>query len=119
MRLNDLPFVMLRCLVLTILIEGVFAFLLGVRTRRGQLTVLLANVMTNPLVVSLNVLFTFCFGHVGYVASTAVLEAAAFTAEALVYRRDKPCRMNPFLLSALPNGGSYLSGLLLNSIVYK
>ena len=36
-------------LALTVAIEAAFAFVSGVRTRRGQLVVLLANLITNPL----------------------------------------------------------------------
>lgn len=106
------------CLALTILLEGAAAFLLGVRTLHGQTTVLLANVMTNPLVVSLNILMTARFGQAGYYGSLVVLEAAAFLAEALVYRRDPPCRRNPFLLSLLLNGFSFLTGLVLDLILF-
>ena len=106
------------CLGLTIALEAAAAFLLGVRTLHGQTTVLLANIMTNPLVVSLNVLAAMYFGRAGYYGSLVVLEAAAFLAEALVYRRDPPCRRNPFLLSALLNGFSYLSGVVLNHFLY-
>ena len=106
------------CLALTIVLEAAAAFLLGVRTKHGQITVLLANIMTNPLVVSLNALMTFRFGPAGYYGSVVVLEAAAFLAEAFVYRRDPPCRRNPFLLSLLLNGFSFLTGVVLNHILY-
>ena len=116
MLLKELPVTMLRCLSLTILTEGLAAFLLGVRSLRGQATVLLCNVLTNPLLVSLNVLFTFYFGRTGYWCSLAVLEAAAFLAEAAVYRWMPPCRKHPLFLSAVLNGCSFLFGLLWNFI---
>ena len=114
MLLSELPLMMLRCLGLTILVEGVAAFCLGVRSARGQAVVLLCNVMTNPLVVSLNVLCTFLCGRAGYWCSLAFLEIAAFLAEAAVYRKNAPCRMHPFLLSAVLNGCSFLFGLVWN-----
>ena len=116
MLLNELPAVMLRCLAVTALVEALAAFGLGVRSVRGQIIVLLCNVLTNPLVVSLNVLFTFYFGRVGHWCSLLVLEAAAFTSEAAVYRALPPCRKNPFFLSAVLNGSSFLIGLLWNQI---
>lgn len=116
MLLNELPLTMLRCLAVTILAEGLLAFCLGVRTVRGQAVVLLSNVLTNPLVVSLNVLCTFYGGRVGYWCSLLFLEAAAFLAEAAVYRQHKPCPKNPFLLSAVLNGCSFLCGLVWNII---
>ena len=117
MLLNALPVTMLRCLAVTILAEGVPAFFLGVRSVRGQAVVLLSNIMTNPLVVSLNVLCTFYYGRIGYWCSLAVLEAAAFLAEAAVYRRNPPCGKNAFLLSAVLNGCSFLCGLVWNILV--
>lgn len=102
------------CLAATIVIEGVLAWLLGVRAKRGQLTVLMVNMMTNPLVVSIHLFCAMHFGRTGDIVSTVVLEAAAFLAEALLYRRDPPCGRNPFLLSGLLNAGSFLTGVLLN-----
>ena len=114
MLLSELPLTMARCLGLTILTEGAAAFCLGVRSARGQTVVLLSNILTNPLVVSLNVLCTFRFGRAGYWCSLAFLEIAAFLAEAAVYRKNAPCRKNPFFLSAVLNGSSFLLGLVWN-----
>ena len=114
MLLNALPRTMLRCLAVTVFTEGVAAYCLGVRSGRGQAVVLLSNVMTNPLVVSLNVLCTFYFGQSGYWCSLLFLETAAFFAEAAVYRKHAPCGRNPFLLSAVLNGISFLCGLIRN-----
>lgn len=113
MLLNELPLEMARCLALTIALEGTLGFVLGVRSVRGQAVLLLANVLTNPLVVSLNVTCTFLFGRVGYWASIAVLESAAFAAEALVYRQNPPCGRNPFLLSAALNACSLGAGWII------
>ncbi|MCR5485342.1 MAG: hypothetical protein K6F09_07085 [Clostridiales bacterium] len=117
MLISELPAVMARCLVVTILSEGVLAFLLGVRSPKGQSVVLLSNVMTNPLAVSLNVLFTFLYGRFGYWCSLLFLEAAVFFAEAAVYRSHKPCKRNPFILSAVLNGSSFLIGIIWNNII--
>ena len=114
MLLSELPFTMLRCLALTVLVESAAAFCLGVRSVRGQVVVLLCNVLTNPLVVSLNVLCTWVFGRVGYWCSLLCLEIAAFAAEAAVYRKNVPCSKNPFVLSAVLNGSSFLLGLVWN-----
>ena len=117
MLLNALPVTMLRCLGLTVLAEGCAAYTLGVRTVWGQITVLLCNVLTNPLVVSLNVLCAFYGGRVGYWSSLAVLEVFALLAEAAVYRKLPPCSRHPLLLSAVLNGCSFLLGLIWNIIL--
>ncbi|MBQ7542584.1 MAG: hypothetical protein IJT44_09880 [Clostridia bacterium] len=116
MLLNELPVTMLRCLGITILTEGLAGYLLGVRSVRGQAIVLLNNVMTNPLVVSLGVLCTYRFGRAGYWCGLPVLEAAAFAAEAAVYRKNAPCPRDPLLLSAVLNGCSFLTGLVWNLV---
>ncbi len=116
MLLNALPVTMLRCLAVTILAEGALAFCLGVRSGRGQAVVLLSNIMTNPLVVSLNVLCTFYCGRAGYWFSLLCLEIAALFAEAAVYRKHEPCSIHPLALSAVLNGSSFLCGLIWNFI---
>ena len=52
MTLEHLPLIMLRAFALTVLVECAAAWCLGVRDCYSQMIVILANLMTNPLVVS-------------------------------------------------------------------
>ena len=68
-------------LALTLILEGLLALLWGVKDRRDWLLLILVNVVTNPIVVSLHHLLG------GGIALTAGLEAAAVVSEWLAYRR--------------------------------
>lgn len=118
MRINDIPLVMLYCLGSTILIEGALAFLCGVRRRADQLIVLLVNVLTNPLLVSIGYLILFRFGRAGYNIATGVMEISVVFVEGWIYSRFLPDRKHPFLLSMFLNAGSFLIGLGLNHLIF-
>ena len=51
MSLNNLPLILVRCLLLTIIIELVVALILSVRDKKDILNIILVNVLTNPVVV--------------------------------------------------------------------
>lgn len=118
MRINDIPLVMLYCLGCTIVIEGTLAFLWGVRKAADQLIVLLVNVLTNPLLVSLGYLVLFRFGRTGYNIATAAMEIAVVFVEGWIYKVFLSRQKHPFLLSLFLNAGSFLIGMGLNYIIF-
>lgn len=118
MRINDIPLVMLYCLCSTVVIEGVLAFLWGVRRAADQLVVLLANVLTNPLLVSVGYWILFRFGTRGYNIGTAVMEVLVVLTEGWIYKRILTQQKHPFVLSLLCNAGSFLIGLGLNALIF-
>ena len=118
MRINDIPLVMLYCLGSTILIEGLLAFLAGVRKRGDQLIVLLVNVLTNPLLVSTGYLVLLRFGSTGYDIATAVMEIAVVFVEDFIYKTFLTDRKHPFLLSLFLNAGSFLIGQGFNYLIF-
>ena len=86
MLINDFPLIMLRCLLLTVVIECAAAFVLGIRKAADQLVVALANVLTNPVVVVTSTLVGLFCGRTAYFIALALLEISAVLVEALVYR---------------------------------
>ena len=118
MRINDIPLVMLYCLGSTIVIEGLLALLCGVRKWADQLIVLLVNVLTNPLLVSVGYLILFRFGTTGYDIATAVMEVTVVFVEGWIYKKFLTDRKHPFLLSLILNAGSFLIGMGLNAIIF-
>ncbi len=97
----------------TLLLETAAALALGIRQRRDLLLVLLVNVLTNPVVVLTLNLFLLA-GQTPPWYLVAILETAAVTIEALLYRsRLEYRRIHPFLLSLILNSISYIGGLLL------
>lgn len=99
-----------RSLLLTLGLEGVFGLIWGIRGRRDWLLLLLVNVVTNPIVVTLY----YCVRG-GWVV-TVVLEVAAVLTEWLAYRKWGRTTHPAFLFALCANCFSYFSGLLINLI---
>ena len=117
MIINDLPFIMLKCLFFTILIEIVVGLIIGIRNKRDFLNIVLVNVFTNPLVTSIPVLIYINFRYTPYIISLILLEIFAFVSEGLIYKKTLVYkRINPFIISLILNLSSYLIGLLINNL---
>ena len=99
-------------LALTLLLESAVSLLWGVKGKRDWLLLLLANVVTNPIVVTLHY---FVSSHWMFVL---VLEVSAVLAEWLAYRKWSKTIRPAFLFSLCANCFSYFSGLLLNHFVF-
>ena len=103
-------------LVVTELVELAVALGLGFRRPRECLLVLLANCVTNPLVVLLSYLALF-HTTLPMVPVVAVLELWAVATEGLCYRWCGMASRQACLLTVTANGVSYLSGLALNYLM--
>ena len=66
---------------LTLILESIFGLIWGVKGKRDWLLLLLVNVVTNPIVVTLH----YCVSS--FWAVTLVLEIGAVLAEWLAYRK--------------------------------
>ena len=99
----------LFCLALTLAIELLLALLWGLR---GQDLILcaLANLLTNPAVVLLNLIFPVPW-------FLLLLECAAVGVEGLVYLLCARRIRAPFLFSLWANGCSFGLGLVIGGIV--
>ena len=118
MNINELPLIMLICLSSTIVIELIMSLLLGIRNKKDILNVILVNIMTNPLVVSILMYITYnrLFNTT---ISIIILEILVILTEGFIYKKvltfDK---INPYVLSLILNISSYFIGGLLNNIIY-
>lgn len=118
MNINELPLIMLICLISTIVIEHIMSLLLGIRNKKDILNVILVNIMTNPLVVSILMYITYnrLFNTT---ISIIILEILVILTEGFAYKKvltfDK---INPYVLSLILNISSYFIGGLLNNIIY-
>lgn len=118
MNINELPLIMLICLISTIVIEHIMSLLLGIRNKKDILNVILVNIMTNPLVVSILMYITYnrLFNTT---ISIIILEILVILTEGFTYKKvltfDK---INPYVLSLILNISSYFIGGLLNNIIY-
>ena len=116
MRLVDLPYVMARCLILTVLIETLIAFILGYR-KKDLINVILVNVMTNPIVVMIPVYFNVKYGIVERNIALGILEVVTLFVEGFIYYKFLERRkINPFLLSLILNFSSYIAGVIINNL---
>lgn len=105
-------------LLLTELFELAVAALLGVRSRRDFLLVLLVNLATNPLV---GILFDGVWLFSGRMPPWYLIlfaEAAAVAAEALLYRgRLQYQKLPPVFFSLILNLISYTGGVLVGQLI--
>lgn len=114
--LNDLPFLMLKCLLITITIEIIVAIILKIR-KGDLLIVLLVNTLTNPLLVSLNVMIGILYGKIYYYVTLIILEILVLFIEGYIYKKVIDYRrINPYKISFILNMGSYFIGELINII---
>ena len=117
MNLNLLPYYMVRCLVCTIILEIIIAFILGVRNKRDLLNIVLVQVLTNPVVVSVPILIFILYGFRPYRVVFYSLEVITVIVEGFIYYKVLDYKkLNPFLLSLILNLGSYLIGEVINYI---
>ena len=104
---------MLIALICTLVLETGMAWALGVRKREDLGIVLLANLLTNPVVSVLPTAAAFCLGYKAFGPVTAAAEAGAVLAEGLVYGKLLSFRrIHPLLLSFILNLGSFFAGVL-------
>ncbi len=99
-------------LLLTLVLEGLFGLIWGIKGKRDWLLLLIVNVVTNPIVVTLH----YCVSSFWVV--TLVLEIAAVLAEWLAYRRWGRTTHPAFLFALCANCFSYFSGLLINYFIW-
>lgn len=98
-------------LALTLLLEGLFGLIWGIKGKRDWILLLLVNVVTNPIVVTLHYCVSTFWGF------TIVLEVFAVVAEWLAYRKWGRSTGPALLFSLCANCFSYFSGLLINFVL--
>ena len=99
-------------LLLTLVLEEVFALIWGLRGWRERAVVALVNLLTNPAVVLLYHLSTSLWG-MSAVWATLVLECAAVAVEWQCYKRCSEQLKHSFLFALLANVISYSIGCIL------
>lgn len=118
MIINDLPFIMLRCLILTIIIELLVAIAIKIKNKRDLLNVVLVNILTNPIVVTISVYFNYKHGLLERNIVLVILEIVTIIGEGYIYKKTLNYKkINPFLIAIILNGASYLIGEVINYVV--
>ena len=102
----------IRPLLLTIILEGIAAYIMGLRSFRELILTALVNIITNPMLVYLSLFLMYYEGiQTGTVLTYLVLEPLVIIIEFLIYKRCLKGR-NCLLLSFTLNIVSILGGLL-------
>lgn len=120
MYISEIPIMMVRCLIITIFMEILVALLLGIRNNKDILNIILVNILTNPLVVTIPIYFEYKYGLVAKNISLSLLELFALLSEGLIYQKFlKYKKINGYIVSLLLNISSYLVGVIINLIIYS
>ena len=119
MILLNLPKIMIICLICTIIKECLVSFILRVKSKKDYLNIILVNILTNPLVVSISVLIQVTQGIKIKNISLIILEILAFITEGLIYHKYLDYKkINGFILSLILNISSYSIGLVINQLIW-
>ncbi len=120
MIINDIPIIMIRCLLCTIIIEVLVALVLKVKNKKDVINIILVNILTNPIVVIIPIFIAFNYGIQYQKITLYILEVVTVIVEGFIYLKVlNHKRINPFLLSLVLNLSSYLIGLLINNIIWE
>lgn len=115
MDLSNLPFIMIRCLLLTIIIELVVGLILGIRDKKDIINIMLVNVITNPIVVITPIIVYLRFGYKFEIITLIILEILTIIVEGLIYRKTlRYNKINLILFSLVLNTCSYFIGEIIN-----
>lgn len=103
-------------LLLTLVLECGFFFIVGKSDKKDLLLLVLVNVLTNPLVVLTFWLiqsYTYWNAYIVLV----VLEVLAVVVEGGYYKKFGESFKRPFLFALAANAFSFLSGLLIQQVI--
>ena len=108
---------MIKCLICTIIIEVLVAIILKIKNKKDLINVVLVNILTNPLVVSIPILVLVKYGYSARMKCLLLLEILTVITEGLIYLRLFNYRkINPFIVSLILNLSSYFIGDIINSL---
>ena len=114
-----LPRVMLTCLISTLLIELLVAKLFKIKNKKDFINIILVNIVTNPLVVTIPFLINITYGSFARHIVLLALEILTVLFEGYIYKKYLDLKkLNPFLLSFILNLSSYVGGEIINLIIY-
>lgn len=114
----NIPYIMLRSLLFTIIIEVTIAYIFKIRNKKDIINIILANIITNPLVVTIPIYFNFKYSIIMRWIMLIILEVLTVIFEGYVYQKYLNYKkINPYILSTLLNITSYLIGEFLNLIM--
>lgn len=106
------------CLICTIIIETLVALLLKINKTKDIINIILVNIMTNPVLNSLYLLFEYKLPKDYIIISLIVMELLVFIIEGTIYKKYLSYKkLNPYIISLILNISSYTIGLLISKII--
>ena len=110
--------ILLISLSLTIIIELIVSLLLGIRETQDIKVVVLANCITNPVVVFIaNCIYVLNYNLL-YTITVAILEILAIIIEFLIYKKYlKFNEKSPLVISVINNIISFSLGLIITKFI--
>ena len=116
MTINEVPYYIIRSLVLTIIIEVVVGIIIGIKNKKDILNIVLVNMITNPIVNIVPIMLNIYVSLKARNISIYILEVVILFTEGLIYKKVLSYKkLNYFLISFILNLSSYGIGLILNS----
>ena len=110
--------VLIYCLAVTLVVEILFALILGLR-KKDLLNVLLVNILTNPLMNCIHPLILFEYGKTAQLICFIILEIVVVLVEGFIYKKYlNYSKINSYILSLILNIASCGLGLLLNYFIF-
>lgn len=113
--LNELPLILLKYYIITVILEIFLAYLLKIRKKKDILNIILVNLITNPPFSLAIFLINMFWGIEAYYACLIILEITIILIEGRIYKKIlSHQKINIYVLSLLLNLSSYLGGILIN-----
>lgn len=117
MSLSNLTYILIRCLILTIVIELIVGLILSIRNKKDIFSIIIVNVITNPIVVLSQSILRIKTNYTIEVIGIIILEILVVLVEGLIYKKVlKYKELNPFIFSLLLNSSSLFIGELINML---
>lgn len=113
MTLDNFWIYIIICLFLTIIIEAGLAFVLKYR-KIDLIYIILVQIITNPIFNTTSLIVFFKYGPHIQKLYVYIMEVLILIVEGFIYYKTLERRkINPFLLSLILNGTSYILGLII------
>lgn len=109
---------LITSLILTIILETIFSYMLGIRNIKELKKIIFVNVYTNPVAVFLSNMVYLMNNTLVYYFSIFILETGVIIIEALLFEKYLKANISSIRLSIYNNFFSFGMGLIL-LIIYK
>ena len=114
-NINDYPLIIIKCLAITVIVELLFALIIGIKDKKDLLDILLVNVATNPLSTTFLLYINMRYVNKYHIPSWIVLEIFVFLIEGLIYTKVlKYDKLNGFIVSFMLNISSIALGYVID-----